>query len=236
MSRCRRTGSSEQAGRFALLRYDSSMEGSTELPIQNTTLSSLQVFLCGVGIGALSYVIAELAIPKTANTPSSHDLALAHRIGFIFPALTGWWVGWLQRSLSRMIAGIAVGSGVGYLYAALCGSDPDFLAIMIGFPCFCGGLFAMLIGSNRDKWLNGMGARLIKGLLAGLACGVVYSVLLSVIAGITISNPYSMTQEDFVNGMWRAGPPALGIGGGVFFLLFRWAIRLNESERPAART
>ena len=199
------------------------MIASPERTIQNVKISAVQIFLCGVGIGSLSFIVAELTIPKNA----SHDLALAQGIGFVFPALSGWWIGWQQRSLSRTITGIAVGSGIGYAYACLCGSRFNPLGIQICFPFLCGGLFAMLVGSNKDAWLDGMGMRFLKGLVAGLACGVTFTVLNDLILAMNL-NLLSFSPHDYINKMWQAGVPALGFAGGIFFCIFYWAIRLNE--------
>jgi hypothetical protein len=201
------------------------MQMSIDQHLENIKLSAFQVFLCGAGVGALSFIVAEFLNPKSGVTPSQHDLALAHRIGFVFPALAGWWAGWLQRSLARMIAGMTIGSGIGFIYASLCGTEFNFLAILMGFPCCCGGLLAMLLGSNRDSWLTGLPARFFKGLVAGLVCGVVYTVLLNIVTAILL--PYDFSTHEYVRAMWRAGIPALGIAGGFFFLLLRWALKLN---------
>jgi hypothetical protein len=86
------------------------------------------------------------------------------------------------------------------------------------------------LGSNRDPWLWGLGARLGKGLVAGFVLGVVYMVVLNFVgASFPVGIP---VDEDFtkryVSMMWQTGPVALGLASGLFLILFRWAVGLTS--------
>jgi hypothetical protein len=192
--------------------------------IPNMRLSRWAVFGMGAVAGAVSFVVANSTIP--VGSPSQHDLILAHHIGYIFPAMAGLWAGWIQKSLARMIAGMMCGSMVGWAYATLCGDEFNFFAIMMGYPAICGGGLALLIGSNRDDWLAGSLGRLWRGTVAGLVCGIVYMVALNIGMAFFISWP--LVDETYCRAIWKAGPPALALGGGLFFLLLRWALRLSQ--------
>src|SRR5256885_2247047 len=104
------------------------------------------VFLSGVIAGAGSYVVAELLIPASVSSPGNHDLLLAARLGFIYGPFIGVWLGWLQRSWQRAVAGAVTGIAVGFVYMILC-SSRNFLAIMVGFPALLGGLLAVVLAS-----------------------------------------------------------------------------------------
>jgi hypothetical protein len=113
----------------------------------------------------------------------------------------------------------------------LCASR-NFLAIMVGFPCLLGGGFAAVVGSNRSHWLSGVGARLGKGLLAGLVLGFVYMVLLNIGIGsgllMSPETHFSDQTQAYIAMMWRDGPLALGISSALFFVLIRWAVGLTR--------
>ncbi len=187
------------------------------------------VFLMGLGAGAVSYLIAETLTPKQVASSGDHDILLANRLGFIYTPVVGLWLGWLQRSWRRALVGAVVGIIVGFFYLWLCASL-NFLAIMVGFPCLLGGGLAAVVGSNRSHWLTGLGARLGKGLLAGLVLGFVYMVTLNVAGGMvmTAHDQSDDSTQNYVTMMWRAGPVALGISSALFFILIRWAVGLTR--------
>jgi len=199
----------------------------TEVQTENIRLPSGQIFLWGFGIGFCSYLLSEFLVPRNVPSPADHDLALANRLGFIFPPAVGLWLGWLQRSPGRAGIGFLAGVLVGLIYLGL--SEKNFLAVMVGFPCLCGGVFAGIVGSNRDPWISGLPARVGKGLVAGLVLGFVYMVVLNVVCAMvrvspdSAGGPESMTAS-YIATMWKAGPVALGVSGGLFLILVRWAI------------
>jgi hypothetical protein len=194
----------------------------------NRVLNGGQVFLCGLLIGAVSFLVAEALVPASVASLGEHDLLLANRLGFIFPPLLGIWLGWVQRSWTRALTGMLAGFGVGLIYFLLC--ERNFLAVMVAFPCLCGGAFAAVVGSNMDNWLSGFGIRLLKGLVAGLVLGLAYMIVLNMGAGIILGGRYE--EEDFANRyvamMWRAGPVALGLASGAFLVLLRWAVGMTR--------
>ncbi len=200
------------------------MNTATENRNPNTGL----VFLTGLLIGVIFYLIAEAITPKDVSNPGEHDVLLANRLGFIYTPIVGLWLGWLQRSWSRAAIGAFVGVVIGFIYMRLCASR-NFLAIMVGFPCLLGGVLATAAGSNRSAWLTGLGARLGKGLLAGLVLGFVYMVILNV-AGAMMESPDDAASDtaSYIATMWRAGPIALGLSSGLFFILIRWAVGLTR--------
>jgi hypothetical protein len=111
----------------------------------------------------------------------------------------------------------------------LCASQ-NFLAIMVGFPCLLGCVLAVVVGSNRSLWVTGIGARLGKGLLAGLVLGFVYMVVLNVL-GAMVMTPNESTDDftkNYVSMMWHTGPIALGLSSALFFILIRWAVGLTR--------
>jgi len=171
-----------------------------------------------------------MLVPKQVETPGDHDILLADRLGFIYTPAVGLWLGWLQRSWQRAIFGAFVGIIIGTIYMWLCASR-DFLAIMVGFPCLLGSVLAVVAGSNRSHWLTGAGARLGKGLLAGLVLGFVYMVILNFAAAFIktpIPDPGEPPTKSYVWVMWRTGPIALGIASALFFPLIRWAVGLTR--------
>ena len=204
----------------------------------NRRIKAGLVFLSGLMFGGLCYLIAEGLTPKQVANSGDHDILLAIRLGFIYTPIVGFWLGWLQRSWRRAFLGALVGAVIGVFYMWLCGSR-NFLAIMVGFPCLLGGGLAALIGSNRSHWLAGFGARLGKGLLAGFVLGLVYMFTLNMV-GSMLAPPWTGTG-DYVSMMWRAGPIALGLASGLFFVLIRWAVGLIRlkpifEETPPAPT
>jgi hypothetical protein len=133
------------------------------------------------------------------------------------------------RCLAQALIGAAVGTAIRFGYMALCASR-NFLAIMVGFPCLLGAVLAAVVGSNRSPWLPGFGTRMGKGLLAGLVLGFVYMVVLNIAGGMvmTAHDDLADQTQGYVTMMWRAGPIALGLSGGLFFVLIRWALASRE--------
>ncbi|MGH7970597.1 MAG: hypothetical protein ACREIC_17870 [Limisphaerales bacterium] len=186
------------------------------------------VFLSGLTAGVLIYFVAESLTPKNVASPGDHDILLADRLGFIYTPLVGLWLGWLQRSWKRAVAGAVVGVGIGLVYMWLCASR-NFLAIMVGFPCLLGGAMAALAGSNRSHWLRGLGLRLGKGLLAGMVLGFTYMVILNTVGAMFApSGDEADYTKSYIKMMWRDGPIALGISSALFFVLIKWAVGLSR--------
>lgn len=188
-------------------------------------------FLWGLAAGVVCYLIAEWLTPREVGSPHEHDILLANRIGFVYATVVAFWLAWLQRSWLRAILGVVVGPILGLVYMWLCTSG-NILAVMIGFPCLLGGVLAALLGSNRSLWLGDLGARLGKGLLAGLVLGVVYALVLNVAGALLmplVATPDAMTAH-YVAMMWRAGPIALGVSSGLFFPLVCWAVGLSRAR------
>jgi hypothetical protein len=195
----------------------------------NRRINTGLVFLSGLAIGVVCYLLAEWLTPQQINSSGHHDILLANRLGFIYTPVVGLWLGWLQRSWPRALLGAAVGILIGFIYMWLC-SGGNFLAIMIGFPCLLGGVLAVAAGSNRSPWLSDSGIRLGKGLLAGLVLGFVYMFILNVVGAIVRddADAYSDHKTAYVRMMWRAGPVALGLASALFFILMRWAVDLTR--------
>lgn len=191
-------------------------------------------FLWGLGLGVACYLLAESLVPRHVSSSGDHDILLADRLGFIFTPVVGIWLGWLQRSWQRAAFGAGVGICIGFVYLWLCASR-NFLAIMVGFPCLLGSALAVVVGSNRSPWLGGLGARLGKGLLAGLVLGFVYMVVLNVLGDMMATDLETTPTQDeltanYVQMMWRTGPIALGISSALFFVLIRWAVGLTRMK------
>lgn len=200
-------------------------------PVSNNRKMNLgMVFLTGLLVGVVCYLIAESLIPKVPN-PTQHDLCLANRLGFLYSSLAGIWLGWIQRSWHRALWGVAVGTAIGFAYMILC-STMDFFAIMVIFPCMLGGALALLNGSNQSHWLWGSLWRFGKGLLAGVVLGWVYMFTLQTVFGwLTRPDDYASEEifaQTYVHKMWLAGPIALGFSSALFFILIRWAVGLAK--------
>lgn len=197
-------------------------------PANNRKVGTGMVFLSGLAVGVVIYLIAEWFTPKNVASPGDHDVLLADRLGFIYTPLVGLWLGWLQRSWRRAIAGAVVGIGIGFVYMWLCASR-NFLAIMVGFPCLLGSAMAAFAGSNRSHWLKGLGLRLGKGLLAGLVLGFTYMVILNTAGAMfSPSGDGADYTKSYIKMMWRDGPIALGISSALFLVLIKWAVGLSR--------
>ncbi len=211
-------------------------------PQKNRRLSVGLVFVSGLASGVLIYLVAEWLTPKNVASSGDHDILLANRLGFIYTPFIGLWLGWLQKSWKRAAVGAIVGIAIGFVYMWLCASR-NFLAVMVGLPCLLGGAVAAIVGSNRSPWLRGLGARLGKGLLAGLVLGFVYMVILNVL-GVMLMPPQTEDEtKSYIKMMWRDGPVALGISSALFLVLIKWAVGLSrvrllvfEDEEPSKQT
>jgi hypothetical protein len=150
-------------------------------------------------------------------------MMLAQRLGLVYTPAVGAWLGWLQRSKSRALAGVLVGLGLGAVYFVLCMSQ-NFLAIMVGFPMLLGGGLAAIVGSNRSKGVPAFFARLAKGLVAGFVLGFAYMFLLNTILNVAVAP--RLLYESYPYEMWKGGLPAMGLASALFLLLLRWAVGL----------
>lgn len=187
----------------------------------------------GFLIGLVSFVLAMSLIPSNAGNPGVHDRYLAQRLGWIFPLLVALWLGWVQHSVLKTLLALLIGTTIGMLYGELSKEPSDFFAIMVAFPCACGGLFAALVGSITSSWWNGLFLRLLKGLLAGSVLGFVYMVILNVgilFAGGFAFGPEPVPLKEYRQSMWQVGPWALGFASALFLPLLGWAVRLRKSE------
>jgi hypothetical protein len=195
--------------------------------IDNRHVKAGFVFLVGVVVGVVCYLLAESTTPKNVASPGDHDVMLDQRLGFIYTPLVGLWLGWLQKSWRRALLAAGIGVVIGFIYMALCATR-NFLAIMVGFPCLLGGLLAALAGSNRSAWPRQFAGRFGKGLLAGFVLGLVYMLTLNITGAMFTPFPLfgQDAPEGYISMMWRTGPIALGLASGLFFLLFRWAAGL----------
>jgi uncharacterized membrane protein len=178
-----------------------------------------------------------LLVPKNVTSPSQHDLILAGNLGFVFPSLVGFWAGVVRRSLLWIMIGVSVGPVIGSLYKGVCGQEFDWFTVVIGMPCLLSGITAAALGYGRTSWFNGVLARFIKGLLAGLALALVYFVILSVLCWVLIAafarpSDFGVNPpiERFHAMMWCAGVVALSIAGGIYLPLFHRCANLNRHE------
>jgi len=179
--------------------------------------------------GGVSFVIAKMLIPASVSDISRHDLHLAKNIGFVFPAMLGLALGWVERSLLRMLLAMTTGSALGAIYAQLCGDRFEYVSAMLGFPCVIGGVYALLLGRDRRSWLGEAPWRFLKGLVAGFVCGFVYTISLNVVV-IPILFTSSVPYENYSKLMWLMGPLALTLAGGVFLPLFCWSLGLQFAK------
>lgn len=181
------------------------------------------VLLQGLGLGLIAFGMAELSLPHGALDPTSHDVTLAQRLGLIYTPAAGAWLGWLQRSPKRALAGALAGLAIGAVYFVLCMGE-NFLAIMVGFPMLLGGGLSALVGSNRSVGVAAFFARLAKGLVAGFVLGFAYMFLLNTILNMVV--PPQRLYESYVYQMWTGGLPAMGVASALFLVLLRWSVGL----------
>jgi hypothetical protein len=174
----------------------------------------------------VSYLAALMLVPKGVGRPGEYDLALAKNLGFLFPSSIGLWIGWMRRSLFWAIGGLAAGLGVGACYAVLCGDEFLLIPITMVFPCVLGGMFSLVFGAG-DDWVRGSAARLGKGLIAGFVLGFVYISLLNLL--LLVNSPID-TIHDYVRMLWRNGPPAMGVAGGLYLILFLWSVSTKRDK------
>ena len=199
-------------------------DGITMTEGGNRQISTWVVMLQGPGLGLAAFGLAELSLSYSMLKPGDHDMMLAQRLGLVYTLLVGLWLGWLQRSYRRTLAGAIVGLVIGGIYFVLCLSR-DFFAIMVGFPSLLGGGLAAFVGSNRSTGIGGFFIRLAKGILAGLVLGTVYMFLLNFILSALVHGRM-LSGTNYVNIMWKGGLPAMGIASSLFLLLMKWAVGL----------
>jgi len=185
------------------------------------------IAVAGATVGAASFLIAMLLIPANVETLSQHDLRLANNLGFIFPTLLALWTAWIRRSAVWAVLGVVISLLIGVTYYMLCGYN--FLAVMVAFPCVLGGLASVLFGIERDSMFKQIPKRFIRGLLAGLALGLSYAILLNVLGYFFLPN-FRPNVSEYSVMMWRAGTIAMALSGGIYFLLFHWSASLNTKD------
>lgn len=184
----------------------------------------------GMALGGLSFLISMFLIPSSVSSLSEHDLRLANNLGFIYPPLLGLWAAWIRRSIPWAIFGVISGLLIGGAYCALCGYN--FLAVMVGFPCLLGGCTSVLLGTKHDSWLDGIPQRFLKGLFAGVALGIVYAVLLNVMAAFMLTG-FPRSVANYSAMMWRGGTIAMIAASGLYLTLFHWSAGLHPIPRFA---
>ena len=192
-------------------------------------LSRGAIALVGVAMGVVACFVSLALVPSSVASSGEHDLRLANHLGFIYPPLVGLWAAWCRRSVPWAVFGVLSGLLVGALYYALCGYN--FLAVMVAFPCLLGGVTSVLMGTQAGSWTAGLPQRFGKGLIAGLVLGFVYMVLLNVV-GAVVMGGFARTTADYISMMWRAGPIALGVASGLYFMLFHWSAGLGRKNLP----
>jgi hypothetical protein len=198
-------------------------DGQKEAERVNRHFPVWMILLQGVVLGLLAFAVAELLVPRSVLDSGDHDMMLAQRLGLVYTPAVGVWLGWLQRSRERMIAGLLVGAGIGVAYFIVCMAK-DFLTIMVGFPALLGGGLAAALGSNSSKGTRAFFGRLFKGVFAGLVLGYVYMFLLNVVLNVFI--PGETLVLRYAHEMWKGGLPAMGVASGLFLVLIRWAVGL----------
>jgi hypothetical protein len=185
----------------------------------------------GFAVGALSFMVAIALVPESVTSRGKHDLALANILGFFYPPLVGLWAAWIRRSIPWALLGVLTGLGIGFIYYLLC--DYNFNAVMIGFPCFLGGVTSVLLGLKHSEWQHGIPQRFLKGIVTGFVLGITYTVLLNVLLFVLLPNP-KPTLTEYISTMWRAGPIAMGIASSLYFILFQWSAGISSKPPSAA--
>ncbi len=186
------------------------------------------IALCGAVIGLISFWLAMAAVPvHQVSGFSEHDLALATNLAFIFPPVIGFWTGFCRRSLWWILVGMSVGPVLGSIYKTSCGESFNLLLIAAGLPCLLGGIAAVALGYGRNSWWDRLPLRFVKGLLSGFVLGLVYEVVLNIVAAfLQFAAPPALTTETFDHFrlmMWIAGSVAMAVAGAVFLPMFHWS-------------
>jgi hypothetical protein len=192
------------------------------------------LFCVGAMIGLISFVAAISLVPASVPNPSEHDRFLAINLGFIYPPIIGMWSGWMRRSVVWSVSGAITGVLIGGVYWILC-SRFNFFATLFAYPCLLGGAASVAMGSGKRSWIDGIGSRLGKGLVAGFVLGFIYTVLLNFQA---FGRMPQNTQE-FHQMMIEIGAVSMALASGLYLMLFVWAtnlraIILEETDRPPA--
>ncbi|HBL27730.1 MAG TPA: hypothetical protein DD490_12905 [Acidobacteria bacterium] len=202
------------------------MEPSNRSLTSHRQMDHERLVLIGLGSGTLCYLLAGLLTPR-AGSIQEHDLWLTQRLGFILVPALALGLGWLQRSWRRALIGGVFGLLIGWFCHRLC--ESTFQPILPALPILLGGVFAAFCGSQRADWLQGLGARLAKGLLVGFVIGVVYIALLSL--GSLLFWPRAGDLDytaAYIRMTWRAGPLAFSLVGALLFPSIRWAAALTQ--------
>ena len=187
-------------------------------------INTATVAIAGATIGATSFLVAMFFVPTGVESLSQHDLRLANNIGFIFPPTVALWAAWIRRSIIWAVLGVGIGLLIGFAYYLLCGYN--FLAVMVAFPCVLGGCASVLLGIKHDSLFNDIPKRFVRGLLAGLALGVSYAILLNVF-GLLFLPSFRPDVPEYSSMMWRAGTIAMALSSGIYFLLFHWSASIH---------
>ncbi|MEL7500366.1 MAG: hypothetical protein AAFN77_22415 [Planctomycetota bacterium] len=124
------------------------------------------------------------------------------------------------------ILGLLIGLLIGVAYYLLCGYN--FLAVMVAFPCVLGGFASVLLGIKHDAMLSNIPKRFVRGLLAGLALGVSYAILLNIL-GFFFLPSFRPSVSDYSHMMWRAGTIAMAISSALYLIMFHWSAAINTA-------
>jgi hypothetical protein len=190
---------------------------------ENKQFGIWSILVQGFVLGSVAFGCAELSLSHAGLEAGDHDMMLAQRLGLIYTPAVGVWLGWLQHSRERCVAGGVIGLAIGIAYFVLC-MTRDFLAIMVGFPALLGAGLAALVGSNRSHGVGAFFGRLGKGLLAGLVLGYTYMFLLNTILNMFV--PPERLVWRYAYEMWKGGLPAMAVASSFFLVLLRWAVGL----------
>ena len=185
---------------------------------------SLAAFL----IGALSFICADMIVPRTNIRLSEHDHLLATYVVLIYsPIIACWFKNIRKDGLTGLIKPIAIGLLIGFINMWLCNRTHNFIAIVIVYPsALVAALNALTQYYEAEKPIL---ARVLRassdGLLAGFAMGLTYWLLLNggllclYLSGLLGTYDYAQ----YFRAMSWLGPFAFGLASCLCFFLLRRA-------------
>lgn len=193
-------------------------------------LSRVQVALAGALLGAVAFSIALALVPSWSGADEYRRLAI--HLGFIYPMMLGFWVGWYRRSWFWVRVGGATCLIVGTGYTTFC-LEAGLLDIIVFMPSLLGGLISVLLGTGDESWFKGVAHRLGKGMVAGFVLGLTYLALLWGL-GLLFLGLYANYSEYMTTLLSRGGVVAMSFASALYLMLFHWSIGLEfrKEESP----
>lgn len=195
----------------------------------------------GLAIGFVSFVLAEVFVPKSVKQLSDHDLLLSIRLGLIYVPLTAIWFSYSNgQGYWFLCRRILIGLSIGLVYAALVNAYPNFPLVMLVLPSILSGTLLVLMrnaSAFRAQPLAYLRRDLCSGGLAGFVLGLTHSVLLNlglhVLILTKVLHEWDLYTAKYIEVMTFGGPLAFAPASALFFWLFRRAWTAGEQNNQS---